>query len=167
MLTRDRIRREIRPPAKYAHADIIAYALNIGDSIELNEPTNYNDACRRRDKAEWMKAMKEEMDSLHKNETWTLVKRPENQRVIGSRWIYKRKPGILGVEAAMYKARVVAKGYSQVEEIDYHEVFSTVVKHTSIRLVLSLVALQNLELEQLDVKTPFLHGTLEEKIYME
>ena len=49
MLTRDKIRREIRPPSKYAHADIIAYALNIGDSIELNKPTTYNEACRRSD----------------------------------------------------------------------------------------------------------------------
>ena len=78
--------------------------------------------------------------------------------MIGCRWIYKKKPGIPSVEAARFKARVVAKGYSQVEGIDYHEVFSPVVKHTSIRLILAMVTLEDFELEQLDLKTAFLHG---------
>ena len=83
-----------------------------------------------------MKAMREEMNSLQKNDNWTLVERPTDQKVIGCKWIYKLKPGIPGVEATKYKARVVAKGYSQAEGIDYHKVYSPVVKHTSIRLVL-------------------------------
>jgi hypothetical protein len=66
-----------------------------------------------------------------------------------------------------YKARLVAKGYSQVEGIDFHEIFSPVVKLVSIRTVFALTALLNLELEQLDVKTTFLHGDLDEEIYME
>jgi hypothetical protein len=66
-----------------------------------------------------------------------------------------------------YKARLVAKGYSQKEGIDFHEIFSRVVKIVSIRIVLALVALLDLELEQLDVKTSFLHGYLDEEIYME
>ena len=85
------------------------------------------------------------MDPLRKNNIWILVKRLMDQKVIGCRWIYKRKPGIPGVEAARFKARVVAKGYSQVEGIDYHEVFSPVVKHTSIRLILAIVILGDFE----------------------
>ena len=111
--------------------------------------------------------MQEEMDSLLKNKTWTLVERPKDQRVIGCKWIYKRKPGIPGMEPTRFKAQVVTKGYSQLKGIDYYEVFSLVVKHTSIILILAMVALNNLELEQLDVKTAFLHGNLEERIYME
>ena len=65
-----------------------------------------------------------------------------------------------------FKVRLMAKGFSQIEGIDYHEVFSPVVKHTSMRLILAINAIQNLELEQLDVKTAFLHGYLDEKILM-
>lgn len=82
--------------------------------------------------------MQEEMNSLKKSNICTLVQRPPHQKVIGCRWIFKRKPKIPGAEPARFKARVVAKGYSQVERIDYHEVFSSVVKHTSIRLVLAM-----------------------------
>ena len=111
--------------------------------------------------------MVEEMESLSKNKTWVLVDKPRNKKIIGCKWVYKRKPGIVGVEPPRFKARLVAKGFSQVEGIDYHEVFSPVVKHTSIRVILSITAIKDLELEQLDVKTTFLHGMLEEEILMQ
>lgn len=65
-----------------------------------------------------------------------------------------------------YKARYVVRGFNQKEGVDFNEIFSPVVRHSSIRLLLALVAAQNLELEQLDVKTTFLHGDLEEEIYV-
>ena len=71
------------------------------------------------------------------------------------------------MEKARYKARLVAKGFTQREGIDFNEVFYLVVKHSSIRILLSLVAYENLELEQIDIKTAFLHGELEETIYMQ
>lgn len=89
------------------------------------------------------------------------------KRVIGCKWVYKKKPGIPGVEDPRFKSRLVAKGYSQVEGVDYNEVFAPVVKHVSIRLILSLVVKEYLHLMQLDMKTAFLNGTLEEEIYME
>ena len=115
----------------------------------------------------WHQAMCEEIESLKKNNTWILVKRPESKRVVGCKWVFKHKQGIPGIEKPRFKARLVAKGYSQIEGVDYHEVFSPVVKHTSIRVILSAAAMYDLELEQLDVKTAFLHGNLEEEIYMQ
>ncbi|CAM8982379.1 unnamed protein product [Rhodiola kirilowii] len=109
--------------------------------------------------------MKEEMDSLAKNETWELVDRPTGKRLVGCKWIFKRKEGIPGVEKPRLKARLVAKGFTQQEGIDFTEIFSPVVKHRSIKIVLSMVAKFDLELEQLDVKIAFLHGKLDEVIY--
>ncbi|GKV27145.1 hypothetical protein SLEP1_g36348 [Rubroshorea leprosula] len=110
--------------------------------------------------------MTEEIESLHKNQTWKLVKPPKGQRIVGCKWVFRRKEGILGVETPRFKARLVVKGFTQREGIDFHEVFSPVVKHSSIRVLLAMVTLYDLELEQLDVKTSFLHGELEERIYM-
>ncbi|CAM8944240.1 unnamed protein product [Rhodiola kirilowii] len=110
--------------------------------------------------------MNEEMDSLIKNNTWELVDRPKGQRLVGSKWIFKRKEGIPGVEKPRLKARLVAKGFTQKEGIDFTKIFSPVVKHKSIRVMLAIVAKYGLYLEQLDVKTAFLHGKLDETINM-
>lgn len=95
-----------------------------------------------------------------------LVKNPGDRRIVGCKWIYKVKEGFPEVVNITYKARLVAKGFTQIEGLDYEDIFSPVVKHTSIRLMSSIVVHHDLLLEQLDVKTEFLHGTLEELIYM-
>lgn len=119
------------------------------------------------DSEKWKCAAQEEYDSLIKNGTWNLVDKPEGKKLIGCRWLFKIKAGIPGVESKRYKARVVAKGYSQKEGVDYNEIFAPVVKHVSIRILLSVVVEGDLELEQMDVKTVFLHGDLEEELFME
>lgn len=81
-------------------------------------------------------------------------------------WVFKRKKGIPRVEPARYKSKLVAKGFTQRDGVDFNEIFSPVVKHSSIRISLSIVAHFEMELEQMDVKTTFLHGNLEEKILM-
>ena len=91
------------------------------------------------------------------------MKPPARQRIVGCKWNFNIKEGIPRVEKARYKARLVAKCYSQVL-VDFNDIFSRVVKHSSIRVLLALVAMHDLELEQLDVKTAFLHGELEEDI---
>src|ERR1044072_580638 len=106
------------------------------------------------------------MESLKKNETWDLVPLPKGKRAISCKWVYKKKPAVSEKEGEKFKARLVAKGYSQHKGVDYDEIFSPVVRHTSIRAVLALVACTYMILEQMDVKTAFLHGNLEEQIYM-
>ena len=91
-----------------------------------------------------------------------LLERKPNKKVC--KWIFKRKQGATENELIRFKTRLVAQGYTQREGIDYTEVFSPVVKHTSIRVLMSIVAQFDWELEQLDVKTTILHGDLEEKI---
>ncbi|CAJ2628030.1 unnamed protein product [Trifolium pratense] len=166
-LARDRERRVIRPPNRLGYADLICYALNAAEEVQDSEPKNFREASESIDSQDWLKAMNEEMLSLEKNQTWKLVPLPKNKRVVGSKWVFKRKEGIPGVEAPRYKARLVAKGFTQVEGIDYNEIFSPVVKHCSIRVLMAIVNMYDLELEQMDVKTAFLHGELEETIYMQ
>eukprot|EP00253_Pinus_taeda_P020988 PITA_20988 len=113
----------------------------------------------------WKEAMVDEMASLHKNEAWDLVELLAGREHIGSKWVFKKKTNAEG-KVEKYKARLVAKGYSQVTRIDFGDIFSLVAKVTSIRLLLSVAAAFDIEVEQMDVKTTFLHGDLEEEIYM-
>lgn len=110
--------------------------------------------------------MADEMLSLKKNKTWVLVELPKGRKAIGCKWIYAKKEGVNDASVVRFKARLVAKGYAQKEGIDYNEIFSLVVKHSYIRILLALVAQFDLELVQLDVKTAFLHGNLFVEIYI-
>jgi hypothetical protein len=109
--------------------------------------------------------MVEEMDALDKNEAWDIVELPAGRKLVGRKWFFKKKFNTEG-KVEKYKAWLVAKGYSQVEGIDCGEIFSPIAKLTSIRFILSNVVAFYLEVEQMDVKTTFLHGDLEEEIYM-
>jgi len=100
------------------------------------------------------------------NETWSLSDLPPGRTCIKSRWIFKIKPGAHGSDNR-YKARLVAKGFSRRPGIDFEETFSPVIKHDTLRVVLSLVAAHDLEMSQLDVKTAFLYGELDEEIYLQ
>ncbi|KAL5574150.1 hypothetical protein UlMin_023747 [Ulmus minor] len=108
--------------------------------MEYKEPKSYEEALSHPDSKEWRIAMKAEMNSLAKNETWTLVEKPTKQKIVGCKWIYKLKEGTDEGGKKKYKACLVAKGYTQREGVDYNDVFSLVVKYKTIRLVLALVA---------------------------
>jgi hypothetical protein len=131
------------------------------------EPATYTEAISSVDREKWISAMQEEMQSLEKNGTWDVVRLPKHKKAVRCKWIFKRKEGVSPKEPARFKARLVAKGFSQILGIDYNDVFSPVVKHISIRAFFGIVAMSDLELEQLDVKIAFLHGKLEEEIYMD
>eukprot|EP00253_Pinus_taeda_P015319 PITA_15319 len=109
--------------------------------------------------------MVDEMASLDKNEAWDLVELPAGRKTIGSKWVFKKKTNVEG-KLEKYKVQLVAKGFSQVLGIDFSDIFSLVAKVASIRLILSVVVAFDFEVEQMDVKTTFLHGDVKEEIYM-
>ena len=133
---------------------------------DCEEPSCYKEAMLREDKLKWERAMQSEMDSLHKNATWDLVQLSDGKKTLPCKWVYKLK--VTDSESKpKYKARLEAKGFRQQQGIDFEEIFSPVVKMTTLRCVLALVARMDLELAQMDVKTAFLHGDLHEEIYMQ
>ena len=157
-------KREVMLPARFKDCvACMAYALPV---IECDIPTNYTEAARSSESKQWHEAMDDEMMSLKKNNTWELVELPKGRKAIGCKWIFVKKDGMNDASPVRFKARLVAKGYAQKEGIDYNEIFSPVVKHSSIRILLALVAQFDLELVQMDVKTAFLHGNLYEEIYI-
>ncbi|CAO2827530.1 unnamed protein product [Amaranthus hypochondriacus] len=128
------------------------------------EPEDYYEASQTRDASKWELAMKDEMQSLISNQTWELTELPIRKKALHNKWIYRVKKE--HDDSKRYKARLVVKGFQQKEGVDYNEIFAPVVKLNTIRTVLSIVAIEDLYLEQLDVKTAFLHGDLDEEIYM-
>ena len=102
--------------------------------------------------------MKEEMDSLLKNKTWDLCKSPAGKRALQNKWVYRSKEEDGGKKR--FKSRLVVKIFAQEKGIDFDELFSLVVKITSICTILSIVATEDLYLEHLDIKTTFLHGDI-------
>ena len=110
------------------------------------EPSCFQEACDDEHRKDWKKAMQEEMDSLLENKTWELVKLPKERKALQNKWVYRIKQDGEG-KKERYKARLVVKGFAQKEGIDFNEIFSPVVKMSSIRVVLGLVASLNLECE--------------------
>jgi len=119
-------------------------------------------ALNGEDAKKWEITMQEEYDSLIVNNTWSLVPLLKGKKPISCKWVFKIKHGVDG-----YKARLVARGFTQTFGIDYNETFAPVAKFVSIRCILALVAIENMGIHQMDVKTTFLNGDLEEEIYME
>lgn len=126
------------------------------------DPINYEEAVKSE---KWKKAMDAEIEAIERNNTWELIEMPPEGKVIGVKWIYKTKLNEKG-EVDKYKARLVAKGYSQQYGIDYAEVFAPVARLDTVRVILSLAARNGWTVYQLDVKSAFLHGELNEEVFI-
>jgi len=127
-----------------------------------DEPNSVEEAMKS---VKWKNAMQDEYDALQRNGTWTLVPPSRGMNLIDCRWVFKIKRRADG-QIDRYKARLVAKGFKQRYGIDYEDTFSPVVKIATVRLVLSLAVTRGWCLRQLDVQNAFLHGVLEEEVYM-
>ena len=151
--------RERRMPSRFCDE----YCLLV-DS-EIDEPKTVQEALNGEQSFQWREAMESEYSSLLKNDTWDLVPPPEGKNIVGSRWILKVKRDEDG-GVVRFKARLVARGFSQVKGVDYDDVFSPVARYTSVRSLLALTNAPDLEIHQMDVKTAFLNGSLDCEIYM-
>jgi hypothetical protein len=114
----------------------------------------------------WKEAIKSEMNSIMYNGTWEVVSRPYGCKPIGCKWVFKKKLRPDGT-IEKYKARLVAKGYNLKEGEDFFDTYSSVARLTTIRVLFSLATSYGLLVHQMDVKTTFLNGELEEEIYMD
>ena len=147
--------------------DYIVYALEHESDLSMdNDPVSFKEAVESNNSKKWYNAMKEELKSMTDNNVWVMTEWPEGSKRVGCKWVFKTKRDSMG-NVERYKARLVAKGYTQKDGIDYKETFSPVSKKDSLRIIMALVAHYDLELHQMDVKTAFLNGDLEEEVYMD
>ena len=107
--------------------------------LDHDEPTNYEEAMMSPDSAKWLKAMKSEMGSMYENKVWTLIDLPIDRQAIEIKWIFKRKTDA-DSSVTICKARIVAKGFRQVQGVDYNEIFPTVAMLKSVRIMLAIAA---------------------------
>ena len=131
--------------------------------ISQVEPKSANEACKD---DHWIQTMKEELDHIVKNETWELVPRPKDKNIIGTKWVFRNKMNEQS-EVVRNKEILVCKRYSQQEDIDYEETFSPAARIEAIRIVLAYVASKKFKVYQMDVKSTFLNGELEEEVCIE
>ena len=110
--------------------------------------------------------MQEEYSSIMKNDVWEVVPSPEGKFVVTSKWLYQVKHATDG-SIEKFKARFVARGFSQVGGVDYEETFAPLARYTSIRSIISIAAEMGWKIHQMDVKTAFLNGFIQEEVYIE
>lgn len=154
--------RKYRPLAElYSETEVIEM-LDELMLLKVEGPVNYREANEEK---EWRDAMKSEMETIEKNNTWVLTDLPPGHKPIGLKWVFKLKKDSEG-NLVKHKARLVAKGYVQRKGIDYNEVFAPVARLETIRLLLALSAKEGWEVHHLDVKSAFLNGELLEEVYV-
>ena len=135
------------------------------DNALRADPQSYSEAMRSPDARKWREAMQAEYDSLIENGTWKAVDLPPGRKALTTKWVLKKKLGPNG-EITKYKARMVARGFQQVEGYDYTETYSGVVKAAAYRLLFALITLNGWTCHQMDVVTAFLNGDVFEEIYI-
>jgi hypothetical protein len=139
--------------------------LHVSSTDSDPDPQTYNQAMSSSNAKDWQEAIDKELSAVSSTGTWTEVIVPEGANIVGSRWVFKTKVNAQG-EIVKYRSRIVAQGFTQVEGVDYDDTFSPVARLTSLRVLLTLVATEDLELHQMDADTAFLNATLKEMIYM-
>ena len=143
----------------------MALLTHVAFTLIDGEPENYREAMKSEEWQEWNKAMEYEMDALEKNGTWELVPPPDDREPIGSKWTYRYKFNGDG-DITKHRARLVAQGFSQQPGIDFNETHAPVARFESFRIILALAASEDWDIEQVDIKSAYLNGHLDEEIFM-
>lgn len=146
------------PPERYIATSKLVNAVD-------TEPRTVKEALSGPNKGDWKKAMQEEIDCLKSNVTWDIVPKPNDSNVVTCKWVFKIKRNAEG-NIERYKARLVARGFSQKYGTDYDEVFAPVVRQTTFRTLLAIAGQKGMTVKHFDAKTAFLNGELKETIYM-
>jgi len=144
--------------------DYCVFALNAESYVE-DVPGNFAEIHARDDAKKWYKAVKDELQALEENKRWTLMQLPLGRKAIDNKWVFKIKYNEDG-NIERYKARLVVKGCAQRKRFDYNEAYVPVARLTTVRTLLAVINHRNLSANQLDVKNVFLHGNLQEEIYI-
>nr|GEY56616.1 zinc finger, CCHC-type [Tanacetum cinerariifolium] len=137
-----------------------SYCFNVED-----DPKTFDEAIKSQDVAFWKETINDEMDSIMGNNTWVLANLSRGCKPLGYKWIFKRKLKVDGT-IEKFKARLVIYGFKQKLRIDYFDSYAPVVRVSTIRLLIVMVSIHNLVIHQMDVKTTFLNGDLDEEVYM-
>jgi transposase InsO family protein len=145
----------------------LAEAFTSAGSEDFSEdPKTRREALCRADGTKWQQAMESEFRSLINNETWEMVPRPTERTVIQNKWVFKLKRKPDGT-IAKYKARLVARGFTQIQGIDYEETYAPVISFSALRTLIALAVSNRLEIEQIDIETAYLNGVIDKTVYLE
>src|SRR3990167_2624399 len=154
--------KEVRP----RNADIpIRYRKEINNVSDVYIPETVKDVLSCPEKEKWIAAMDEEMQAMKQNEVWVVVDKPKSCKLVSTKWVFTIKKDSAGV-VQRYKARLVARGFSQIPGVNVNETFSPVIRTESIRLLLMIALRRKVNVRQFDIKTAFLNGSLEEEVYI-
>jgi len=160
-----RPQRSRQPPDRFGFGRVQSGVSRKVETVLDDDPTTYQQAIKSELKDEWMKAMEYEIKALEKSGTYDKVPKPEGRKIIDSKWVYKTKRNADST-LERYRARTVAKGFSQIPGYDYDEVFAPVIRYESLRFLLAICAKNGWRPRQFDVKSAFLYGELKEEVFM-
>jgi hypothetical protein len=144
---------------------VVYMSEEVNDIGKMDDLTSYKEVMKSENLLKWREAMEEELRSMSSNDVWNLVEIPNGAKRVGYKWVYKMKYDSKE-KIERFKVRLVGKGFTQREWIDYTKTFSPVSKKDSFRILMALVAHYDLELHQMGVKTMLLNGDLQESVYM-
>lgn len=157
--------RNRRPPERYRNPYTFFNTTERNEKI-VAEVKTYKEAIKSTKSKYWKEAMKAEVEALENNNTWTLFDETNNKNALPGKWVYRVKYGADG-EVDKYKARYVAKGFAQIEGLDYFETYAPTCKPETFKTLLAVAAHKDLHLCQMDGKSAYLHSRIEDEIYLE